>query len=381
MAMRPINLGGGPAALPLEALRQAQIDIVDLDDTGMSVVEHSHRDAPYERVHDEALQLLRELLKVPDTHEVLLMQGGARAQFALLPMNFLLPGQKADYVTTGTWAHLAHQEAKIVAQTRSATARVALDVQQDKKFFRVPTSGEVHVSPTATYLHVTSNNTLFGTQWENNPRTMFPEAEMGSATRMVVDMTSDLLARPLDVSRFGLIYAGAQKNLGPAGVTVVIVERAWLSEVAAYVAENVPSIFRYSSFAETRSLFNTPPTFAVYLMRNTLRVWKERGLESVFAENKEKAKLLYQTLEDCSESYRLDVEKDSRSLSNVVFRVHPSATESEAEREKRLIATLASAGIVNIKGHRSVGGLRASIYNAIRLHEVEKLCDELRNFR
>jgi phosphoserine aminotransferase len=348
---RVVNFNAGPAALPLAALEQARDELVDFEGTGMSILEHSHRERPYEKVHREAIDLLRRLLRVPDTHHVLLMQGGARAQFALVPMNLLHPGRSADYVVTGSWAKQAWEEASLVG-----TTRVAATTEQDKKFTRIPRSDELVLDPSAAYVHITSNNTVFGTQWQQYPDT--------GSVPLVADMTSDLLSRSIDVSRFGLIYASAQKNIGPAGVTVVIVR----NDLVASGRKDIPKIFRYASFAESESLFNTPPTFAIYLMRNTLRELERwGGVEALERENRAKAKLLYDTLDARMDFWRAPVEKSSRSMMNIVWRL---PTE---DLEKKFLKEAEAAGLVGLKGHRSVGGVRASLYNAVRLADVERL--------
>lgn len=348
---RVVNFNAGPAALPLAALERARDEMIEFEGTGMSITEHSHREPPYEKVHREAIDLLHRMLSVPDTHHVLLMQGGARAQFALVPMNLLHAGKSADYVITGTWAKGAWEEASLIGRTK-----VAASTEKDKKFTRVPKQDELVLDRDAAYVHITSNNTLFGTQWARYP-------EVGSVP-LIADMTSDLLSRPIDVSRFALIYGGAQKNVGPAGVTVVIVRK----DLVESARTDIPQIFRYRSFAESESLFNTPPTFAIYLMRNTLlELEKWGGAQGLAKENEAKAKLLYGAIDANPDFWRAPVERESRSMMNVVWRL-PSE-----DLEKKFLAQASAAGLVGLKGHRSVGGVRASIYNAVRLADVEKL--------
>ncbi|AKF11508.1 3-phosphoserine/phosphohydroxythreonine transaminase [Sandaracinus amylolyticus] len=360
---RVVNFNAGPAALPLAALEQARDELIDFEGTGMSLLEHSHREAPYEKVHREAIALLRRMLSVPETHDILLMQGGARGQFAIVPMNLLHAGKSADYVVTGTWAKQAHEEAVLFGNMAGAKARVVVSTEKDKKFARIPTKDELAFDPSAAYVHITSNNTLFGTQWQSYPET--------GDVPLVADMTSDLLSRPIDVSKFGLIYAGAQKNVGPSGVTVVIARK----DLIAGGRTDIPQIFRYKSFADSESLFNTPPTFAIYVMRNTLRVLEEQGgIEALTRENAAKAKLLYDTIDASPDFWRAPVEKASRSIMNVVWRL---PTE---ELEKKFLGEAKAASLVGLKGHRSVGGVRASIYNAVRLADVEKLVAFMREF-
>jgi phosphoserine aminotransferase len=362
---RVVNFNAGPAALPLPALERAQRELIDFEGTGMSLVEHSHREPPYEKVHREAIALLRSLMGIPDTHHVLLLQGGARGQFAMVPLNLLPRGKSADYVVTGTWAKQAFEEAQLVGSgLGGGQARLAASTEENKKFARVPRQDELSLDAGAAYVHITSNNTLFGTQYASYP-------DVGGVP-LVADMTSDLLSRPIDVSRFGLIYAGAQKNVGPAGVTVVIARKDLLETART----DIPQIFRYASFAESESLFNTPPTFAIYLMRNTLKVLEEwGGVAGLEQENRAKAELLYGTIDAHPDYWRAPVEKASRSLMNVVWRL---PTE---ELEKKFLADAKAAGLVGLKGHRSVGGIRASIYNAVRLPDVEKLVAFMHAFR
>lgn len=355
---RVVNFNAGPAALPLAALERAQRELIDFEGTGMSILEHSHREPPYEKVHREAIGLLRRMMGVPDTHDILLMQGGARGQFAVVPMNLLHPGKSADYIVTGSWAKQAREEAALIGATK-----VAASTEKDEKFARVPAQAELTLDPSAAYVHLTSNNTLFGTQWASYP-------DVGDVP-LVADMTSDLLSRRVDVSKFALIYAGAQKNVGPSGVTVVIVRK----DLIASGRTDIPQIFRYSSFASSESLFNTPPTFAIYLMRNTLAVLEEwGGVPALEKENRAKAELLYGTIDANADFWRAPVEKASRSIMNVVWRL---PTE---DLEKKFLAEAKAASLVGLKGHRSVGGVRASIYNAVRLPDVEKLVAFMQDF-
>ena len=353
---RVSNFNAGPAALPLTALEEAQRELVDFEGTGMSILEHSHREPPYEKVHREAIALLRRLAGIPESHEILLMQGGARAQFAIVPMNLLHEGKSADYVVTGTWAKQAHEEATLVARTGRAAVSLAATTEKDKKFARVPRQDELRLDPGAAYVHITSNNTLFGTQWARYP-------EVG-AVPLVVDATSDFLSRAVDMSKVAVMYAGAQKNVGPAGVTIVVVRK----DLVEAGRTDIPQIFRYKSFAESESLFNTPPAFSIYVMRNTLRALEAwGGVPALEKENRAKAALLYGLVDGRPDFWRAPVEKESRSTMNVVFRLPTEALE------KTFLAEATAAGLVGLKGHRSVGGLRASIYNAVRLSDVEKL--------
>ena len=348
---RVSNFNAGPAGLPTPVLEKAQRELLDFAGTGMSIMEHSHRGKAYEAVHNEAISLLRELYGIPDTHHVLFCQGGASQQFAMVPMNFLPPGRRADYLHTGHWSERAIEEAKNVGEVRVAA----------QTSMRMPSPAQVQVDPQAAYLHVTTNETIEGTQLHE-----LPDA---GAVPLVADMSSDFLSRRIDVSRFALIYAGAQKNVGPSGVVIVIVRKDWVDKAR----KDIPSIFRYGTIAKGNSLHNTPPTFGIYLCKLVLEWMKSvGGLAQIEAWNEEKARLLYETLDGDPARFRLPVEKPSRSRMNVVWRL-----TNEADEEK-LVKDATAAGLVGLKGHRSVGGLRASLYNAVTVDDVKKLCAFLR---
>ncbi|HLV68153.1 MAG TPA: 3-phosphoserine/phosphohydroxythreonine transaminase [Polyangiaceae bacterium] len=356
---RAINFNPGPAALPLAALERAQKELIDLSGTGMSVMEHSHRGKAYEAVHNEAIALVRELLGVPDSHDVLLLQGGASLQFAMVPMNLLPAGKSADYILTGSWSQKAYKEGKAVG-----TVRVAATTEKDKKFGRIPEQKELDLDPNAAYVHITSNNTIAGTQWHEFPN-------VGNVP-LVADMSSDIMWRPIDVSKFGVIYAGAQKNLGPSGLAVVIIRK----DLVAAGRSDIPAILQYRTHADNKSLYNTPPTFGVYMLRNVLdELKKAGGLAAVERTNREKAKLLYDVIDERNDFYVSPVEKSARSTMNVVFTLKTPELEAEflSEAQKR--------GMVGLKGHRSVGGMRASIYNAVTLEWVKALADFMREFK
>jgi phosphoserine aminotransferase len=359
MVRRVINFSPGPAVLPLPALEQAQRDLLDFRNSGMSILEHSHRGSLYGEMHVQAISLLSELLGVPDTHQVLFLQGGAHQQFALIPLNSRTDEHAGAYVITGMWAQRAFEEAQ-----RIGPATVAADTQRDGTFTRVPRPSELVLSARAPYLHITSNNTLYGTQYQ-----AYPPA---GSVPLIADMSSDLMSRPLDVSQFGLIYACAQKNLGCAGVTVVIVRKSLLE----HARSDLPKIFRYATHAKENSLYNTAPTFAVYMLFNVLNWLKASGgLTWVAQQNAEKAGVLYDALDTSADFYRNAVERDSRSQMNVVFRL-PSA-----ELERAFVGEAEEAGLFGLKGHRAVGGIRASIYNAMTLEGVEALVTFMREFR
>ncbi len=353
------NFNAGPSALPLAAIERAQAELLDVGGSGMSVLEHSHRGKVYEAIHNEAIALVRELLSVPENYDVLFLQGGASQQFAVVPMNLLPAGSSADYVVTGTWAKKAYGEAKSVGQVR-----VAATTEKDGKFPRIPSQAQLQLDPNAAYVHICSNNTIAGTQWQTFP-------EVGSVP-LIADMSSDIMSRPLDVSRFGVIYAGAQKNLGPSGVTVVIIRK----DLVEGARKDIPKIFQYRTQAAENSLYNTPPTFGIYLLRNVLAHVKSLGgLAAMQAHNEKKAALLYAAIDGRPELYSSPVDRDSRSLMNVVFNV--TTPELEAE----FVAAAQKQGMVGLKGHRSVGGVRASIYNAAELAWIEALVDFMNNFK
>ncbi len=357
--MRVINFNAGPAGLPLPALERARDELLDFQGTGMSVMEHSHRGREYEAVHNETISLLTELLGIPETHQVLFLTGGASQQFAQVPMNFLHPGTSADYLLTGVWSEKAYAEARLVGQARVA-ASTALP---DKRYVRVPRQDELRLDLNAAYVHMSTNNTIFGTQWHVLP-------EVGEVP-LVADMSSDFLWKPMDVSRFAFIYAGAQKNLGPSGVLIAVARRDFI----ARGRKDIPKVFRYSTHGENNSLYNTPPTFAIYLCRNVLAWVKELGgLEQLEKRNREKGELLYGCIDRHAGFYRAPVEVESRSYMNVVFRL------PTPELEERFVAEAKQAGMAGLKGHRSVGGIRVSIYNAVSVEDVKALVSFMEEF-
>lgn len=357
--MRAINFSAGPAGLPLPALERARDELLDYAGSGMSVMEQSHRGKEYDAVHNEAISLLRELLDVPADYDVLFLQGGASHQFAMVPMNFLHPGQSADYVLTGGWSEKAFEEAQYVGKPRIAFSTRT----PEKTYVRVPLAAELQLDPKAAYVHLTSNNTLFGTQFRTFPET--------GGVPLVVDMSSDFLWRPFDVRKFDLIYAGAQKNLGPSGVTLVLVKKSFLAKART----DLPKILRYAVHAENNSLYNTPPTFAIYLVRNVLSWVKDvGGLAVIERRNEEKAKLLYAALDARPKFYAAPVEKESRSVMNIVFRLPTEALEeafvAEAKRQR----------MIGLKGHRSTGGIRVSAYNAVSVEDIQSLVNFMNTF-
>jgi phosphoserine aminotransferase len=355
--MRIINFNAGPAGLPLPALEQAREELVDFQKTGMSVMEHSHRGATYEAVHDEAIALFTELLGIPKTHQVLFVQGGASMQFGLIPANFLPKGKSADYVITGVWSEKAISEAKYFGEVRAAWQ------PEGGKFVRVPQQSELKLDPNAAYVHTTSNNTIYGTQFHTLPET-------GSVPH-ICDMSSDFMWRPTDVSKFAFIYAGAQKNIGPSGVVVVIANKDFMAKRRT----DIPKIFQYQTHAENNSLYNTPNTWGIYLCRNVLSWMKSiGGLPALEKRNKEKGEVLYGAIDRLSGFYKAPVEKASRSLMNIVFRLPSEALED------KFVAEAKKAGMVGLKGHRSAGGIRVSAYNAVSVEDIKTLVQFMENF-
>ena len=355
---RVINFNPGPAALPLVALERAQKELLDFNGTGMSVIEHSHRGKDYEAVHNEASSLMRELLGISADYEVLFLQGGASQQFAVVPMNLLPAGRTADYILTGAWGKKAYDEAKTVG-----SVRVAGTSEENKSFVRAPVQSELKLDPDAAYVHITSNETIHGVQFHEFP-------EVGQVP-LVADMSSDFMWRKFDVSRFGLIYAGAQKNIGPSGVTIVIVRK----DLVEAGRTDIPKVFRYKTQAGENSLYNTPSTFGIYLVRNVLSWVKESGgLQQIEAWNREKAGLIYGCLDELNGFYKAPVQASSRSTMNIVYRL---PTE---ELEAKFIADAKKAGMVGLKGHRNVGGIRVSSYNAIAVDAVTQLVGFMKDF-
>ncbi|MDO5674152.1 MAG: 3-phosphoserine/phosphohydroxythreonine transaminase [bacterium] len=355
MPERIYNFSAGPAVLPEQVLRQAAIDIVNFQNKGMGLIEMSHRSKEFMAVAEECEQLTCELLGVPAGYKVLFLQGGASSQFFMIPMNLLKKDQVATYLNTGTWSKKAIKEAKLFGRIEVAYS------SEDLNFTRVPRDDEYTVNPASEYLYFVSNNTIFGTQFQEMP---------GKDAMLISDMSSDIFSRPIDVSRFGLIYAGAQKNMGPAGVTVVIIREDLLERVD----EAVPTMLKYKTHAKDDSMFNTPPCFAVYCVGRVMHWLKELGgVEAMADRNRKKAGILYEAI-DSTDFYRGHAERESRSLMNVTF------TLADKELEAAFIRDAAAQGFDGLKGHRSVGGCRASIYNAFPMEGVEKLVDFMAAF-
>jgi len=358
-ATRVHNFGAGPAVLPIPVLEKVQAELLDYAGTGMSVMEMSHRSAAFEAIIGKAEADLRGLLGLGSGHAVLFLQGGASLQFAMVPANLRAGEASADYVLSGHWAKAALKEAE-----KTGRARVAASTEASA-FDRVPTQGELDLDPEAAYLHFTSNNTIYGAQWSTSP-------EPPPGVPLVCDASSDVLSRPLDVGRYGLVYAGAQKNLGPAGVTLVVVRKELLERTPG----GLPAMIDYRVQAEHRSLYNTPPTFAVYVVGLVLEWLKDLGgLTEIAKRNEAKAALLYGAIDGSGGFYRGHARPESRSRMNVTFRL-PSE-----DLEKAFLKEAQAEGLDGLKGHRSVGGLRASIYNACPIESVRALTDFMGAFR
>jgi len=358
LSERVYNFNPGPSTLPLPVLQQAQAELLNYKGTGMSVMELSHRSKEFEAIVHSAEALFKKLAGVGDEFRVLFMQGGASLQFALVPLNFLPAGASADYIITGGFAQKAFEDAKKIGSTRIAATTEPLS------FRRLPLPEEISLSADAAYVHITSNNTLYGTQWHSYPDT--------GNVPLIADMSSDILCRPFDAGRFSLIYAGAQKNLGPAGVTVVLIRKSLLEKVP----RTLPAMLRYDLHAANDSLYNTPPSFSLYMLELVLRRLEEQGgLTAIARHNEEKAGHIYQAIDQSGGFYAGHAEKECRSLMNVTFRL-PSE-----DLEKVFLSEAASRRLVGLKGHRSVGGLRASIYNAMSKEGCQLLAEFMDEFR
>jgi phosphoserine aminotransferase len=353
---RVFNFSSGPAVLPVSVLEQIQRDLVSLPGVGMSILEVSHRSAIFEQVIAKAEADLRELAGIPANYKVLFLQGGASLQFSMVPLNLLTGGRTADYIVTGSWTEKAAKEAKRVGNVNIA-ATSATD-----NFSRIPDASEWKLTPDAAYVHITSNNTIEGTQWHTEPN-------IGSVP-LVSDASSDILSRPIDVTKYGLIYAGAQKNLGPAGTTIVIIREDLLQRSS----KSLHTMLNYAIHAENGSLYNTPPVFAIYGVGLVLQWLRAAGgLDAIAKTNQRKAAKLYAEINRTG-FYRPTAKTPDRSLMNVTFRLPSEALEKQFVKEST------AAGFDGLKGHRSVGGMRASIYNAFPEEGIDALVDFMREF-
>jgi phosphoserine aminotransferase len=355
---RALNFNAGPAALPEAVLAKAEKEMMNYQNSGMGVMELSHRSNEFEDIHERTKNLLRGLLNIPDDYEILFLQGGASLQFSMVPMNLLDEGSAASYVLTGTWSEKAFKEAQKIGK-----AMIAASSKHDN-YRSIPRISEIDIPAESSYLHITTNNTIYGTQWHSFPEDL--------PNPLVADMSSDILSRPLNLSSFGLIYAGAQKNLGPSGVTVVMIQKDLLKRSKP----GLPSMLDYQVHADSKSLYNTPPTLSIYFLMLVLE-WAEAlgGVKQLEHMSKQKSALLYDAIDRSDGFYTGHAEKGSRSRMNVTFTLEnddlTSAFLHEAEE----------SGFTGLAGHRSVGGCRASIYNAVPLENVEKLADFMNSFR
>jgi phosphoserine aminotransferase len=355
MTERIYNFSPGPAMLPFDVLKQATTDILNFGDSGIGICEISHRSKEFMNVAATAEKLLRELLEIPDNYKVLFLQGGASSQFFMIPMNLLGPGKKATYLNTGTWSKKSIKEAKLFGEIDVAFS------SEEEKFNRVPAPSEYSTANDSEYLYFVSNNTIYGTQFQEMPT---------SKKMLVSDMSSDILSRAIDVSKFGIIFAGAQKNMGPSGVTTVIIREDLLDRCP----ENIPTMLKYKTHAEKDSMFNTPPTFPIYIVSKVLQWLKDNGgIPAMEKRNDKKAQQIYEVI-DASDYYRGHALKDSRSTMNIAFNL------PTAELEAKFIAEAAAQGLNGLKGHRSIGGCRASIYNAFPQEGISKLASFMQEF-
>ncbi len=357
---RIFNFSAGPAVLPEEVLMEARDNLLSLGQSGIGILECSHRSKEFEAIIAEAESNLRGLLGIPAGYRVLFLSGGATMQFSMVPMNLLTPGTIGEYVLTGEWSKKALIEAQRVGETHVAATT------EPEQFRRIPRNDELHYSERAAYVHTTSNNTIWGTEWQYEP-----EAQ---GHPIVCDMSSDFLSRPVDVARYGLIYAGAQKNAGPAGVTIVIL-RDDVLRLDKTAQAKLPIMMNYRTYVEHKSLYNTPPVFPIYLVHLVLR-WLLRfgGLAKMAEHNRSKAQLIYDVIDGVSGFYRGHAERDSRSLMNITFRLPTEALEEQFAKEAK------AAGMDGLKGHRSVGGIRASVYNAFPIAGAQALAHFMRDF-
>jgi len=349
------NFNAGPAAMPQAVLEKAQSELLELAGSGMSVMEMSHRSKEFQQIIEGAEAGIRHLMGVPEEYVVLFLQGGASLQFAMIPMNLRRPGKSADYVDTGSWASKAVKEAKVAGPTNVAWSG------KGENYSRIPKFSELNLKPDAEYVQLCSNETIGGIQWREFPKT---------STTLVADMSSEIMSRVIDVKQFGVIYAGTQKNLGPSGLAIVIMRK----ELAERAPENVPVVLRYSTHASESSLYNTPNTWGVYMIK-LICEWLESmgGISSMQKINERKAAALYNAI-DSSDFWRSPVEKESRSIMNVVWRLASEALEEQ------FVSQAKKEGFVGLKGHRSVGGIRASIYNAITPEAVDALVSFMKQF-
>lgn len=352
---RVFNFSAGPSMLPVPVLEKAAKQMLNYENSGMSVMEMSHRSSSYLDIFNKTKDLLKKVMNIPDGYEIVFIQGGATQQFSMVPLNLLKNG-KADYIITGSFSKKAATEAK-----KYGEINIAYD-GSDNDFKHIPTQDELKLDPEASYVHLCANNTIYGTEWKYVPET--------NGVPIIADMSSNILSKPIDVSKYGMIYAGAQKNMGIAGLGVAIIKKDLLQKVST----TTPVLLDYTLMIENDSMYNTPPAYAIYVLGLVLEWIDEMGgLEVMEKRNIEKAKLLYDYL-DSSDFYKAHSDKDNRSLMNVTF------TTPSKELDAKFVKESIEAGMTNLKGHRSVGGIRASIYNAMPLEGVEKLVAFMKEF-
>ena len=357
MTYRIYNFNPGPAALPLPVLEQVQKELLNYSGTGMSILETSHRSKEFEKIVEAAENQLLELFQLSGDYRVLFLQGGASLQFAMVPLNFLSPQMSADYIITGSFATKAYEEAERIAQVNIAAST------KDNDYRNIPRQEDIKLSPSSAYVHLTSNNTIYGTQWNYIP-------DCGGIP-LVADMSSDILSRELKMNKFSLVYAGAQKNLGPAGITTVIIKNEMLEKASA----TLPAMLSYKIHAKANSLYNTPSTFAIYILELVLQWVKEKGgLQAVEIINRKKSDLIYRVIDESGGFYRGHAAQEDRSMMNVTFRL------PNDDLEKGFVEEAAKEGLVGLRGHRSVGGIRASIYNAMPLEGCEALAQFMKEY-
>ena len=353
---RVYNFSAGPAVLPEEVLKEAAAEMLDYNGTGMSVMEMSHRSKAYQEIIDAAEQDLRDLMNIPDNYKVLFLQGGASTQFAMIPMNLMKNGV-ADYIVTGQWAKKAYQEAQKFGKANKIAS------SEDKTFSYIPDCSDLPISEDADYVYICENNTIYGTKYKTLPNT--------KGKTLVADVSSCFLSEPVDVTKYGVIYGGVQKNIGPAGVVIVIIREDLIPEESL---EGVPTMLQYKIHADNGSMYNTPPAYGIYICGKVFKWLKKMGgLEEMQKRNIEKAKILYDFLDE-SELFKGTVVKEDRSLMNVPF------VTGDADLDAKFVKEAKEAGFENLKGHRTVGGMRASIYNAMPIEGVKKLVEFMRKF-
>ena len=357
-ANRVYNFNPGPATLPLEVLKEAQAEFLNFNNSGMSILEISHRAKQYDDVHNQAKADIKDLMGLGDDYDVLFIQGGASLQFAMIPMNFATKEKPGSYVLSGSFASKAYKEAEILGVGEVAAS------SKDVDYKHIPTQDELKINPNAAYVHLCYNNTIYGTEYHYIPDT--------KGVPLFADMSSDMLSRPLDFTKFDFIYAGVQKNLGPAGVVLVVAKKSLIEKSP----QTLPNMLRYETFYNKNSLYNTPPAFCIYMV-GKVAAWikAQGGLTAMAEKNAKKAKLIYDVIDNSNGFYRGHADKDSRSFMNVTFRL------GSEELEKKFVAEALEHNLSGVKGHRSVGGMRTSIYNAMPYEGCQALADFMEKFQ